>query len=149
MLNNNPNNKENIQCYYCSIGGMPCEKHSTPPVEKKCCELCEGNHRLFKSKEARVDCKCHIPQSNTMEDLREEFANKYFLGTTEFTDTVINWWLEKLSQVRKETIREMKEKIDDYILNVINKSSFTYETLVAKQNTAKDVINLLSKDIEQ
>lgn len=59
-------------------------------------------------------------------------------------------YYEKVKEdTRKETIREMKEKIDDYILNVINKSSFTYETLVAKQNTAQDIINLLSKDIEQ
>jgi len=35
---------------------------TTNKEEKKCCDLCEGNHSLFTGN-ARIDCPCHTPQS--------------------------------------------------------------------------------------
>lgn len=141
--------------------------------EKKC-ECCSPYRPA-----GLCECNCHTPQSVGKEEkhktLIDEIANhtsNYLrpipqpttLGTTmefglkqeylnwflEKADTGMvtvemqyNWWLEKLSQSKAEIIKECIEKCNGA------KCPENYSNDLGYNQALQDVINLLSKDIEQ
>lgn len=110
---------------------------STPPVEK------------VEFKEAGS----FYPQSNTMGEIKQKWrifwgvAPEHSLKSRRGYD-IEDWWLDKLSQVRKETIREID---NDFCgnMHIIREEAGKNQLLLISKVMKAFKRALLSKDIEQ
>ncbi len=147
------------------------------PTEKEEVAICRDCHAKFTDwlSDSRECPECEGvmlfldylgKESNTLgttmeEDLKIRFhafsikmAEKERDGELDYRDVekkIADWWLEKLSQSKAETIKECISKLDEYYVGSerSQEEPFDFKYIYELPDEAQYILTLLSKDIEQ